>query len=32
MYVNIVTEEAKTVNKACPTLGVMCYNAILRQH
>ena len=28
MSENRVTEEAKTVKKACPTLGVMCYNAV----
>jgi len=32
MSENRVTEEANTVKKACPTLGVMCYNVILRQH
>ena len=32
MYEIRATEEAKTVEKACPTLAVMCYNVILRQH
>ena len=32
MSENRVKEEAKTVIKADPTLGAMCYNVILRQH